>query len=167
MNFIDFIIVIVIIIFCIKGYLNGFIHQLFSLLIIILGFLGSFLMYRAVAVKLGEFFTNSNLARIISFFLIFIAITIVLVIVRNILIQFVDRMNLTGVDYGLGIVVGMIKGLLLCTLTLIFLFNHPFLKLNEAIGKSLIFPFLENMLEYLLTLLPEGATIFIKRMLTI
>lgn len=167
MNFIDLIILIVVVIFCIKGYLNGFIHQLFSLLIIILGFLSSFLMYRPVAIRLGEFITNDNLAMIISFFLIFIIITIVLVIFRNLLIQFVFRLHLTDVDCVLGIVVGMIKGLLLCSLVLIFLFNHPFLKLNEAIGKSLIFPFLEKMVEYLLSLLPEGAGTFIKRVLTI
>ncbi|MGQ9615079.1 MAG: CvpA family protein [Spirochaetota bacterium] len=167
MNFIDLIILIVVVIFCIKGYLNGFIHQLFSLLIIILGFLGSFLMYRPVAIRLGEFITNGNLAMIISFFLIFITITIVLVIFRNLLIQFVFRLHLTDVDCVLGIVIGMIKGLLLCSLVLFFLFNHPFLKLNEAIGKSLIFPFLEKMVEYLLSLLPGVAGTFIKRVLAI
>jgi membrane protein required for colicin V production len=167
MNFIDFIILVVVIAFCIKGYLNGFIHELFSLLVIILGFSGSLLTYKEVAIRLSEFITNNNLAMIISFFLIFIVITIFLIIVRNLLVQFVVRLNLGGVDCVLGIVIGMFKGFLICGLILIFLFNHPFLKLDEAIENSLIFPFLKKMLEYLLTLLPEGVRVFIQKALTI
>lgn len=167
MNFIDLIIVIVVIIFCIKGYLKGFIHELFSLLIIIFGFTGAFLFYRALGEIVGEFITNIDLAVVVSFFLIFFFITIVLILVRNVITQFVDRLNLADVDYVLGTVLGMIKGLLLCGLILIFVVNHPVLKLDEVIQRSVIFPFLERMIIYLLYLLPGRPGAFLNRILGI
>ena len=67
MNIIDLIIIVAVLIFCIKGYLKGFINELFSLLIIILGLIVSFLFYKSLSSVVYTFIENKDLAFIISF----------------------------------------------------------------------------------------------------
>jgi membrane protein required for colicin V production len=155
MSFIDVIIVILVIIFCVKGFLRGFIKELFSILIIVLGLLGAFLFYRTLNDVISLFFENQDLSLIISFVLIFVGITILLVIIRNTLLKFVDTLNFADVDHILGIILGIVKGVLVCGVIFIFLKNHPVLRLDRAIARSVIFPYIERMFMAIISLLPE------------
>jgi membrane protein required for colicin V production len=114
MNFIDIIIIILVLILCIRGYLKGFINELFSLLIIGVGLVGAFLFYRPLSEVFLEFMESSDVALVLSFFALFILISIFLIIIRNIVVQFVDRLNLTDIDALLGVIVGLLKALVLC-----------------------------------------------------
>ena len=88
MNFIDIIIIILVLILCIRGYLKGFINELFSLLIIGVGLVGAFLFYRPLSEVFLEFMESSDVALVLSFFALFILISIFLIIIRNIVVQF-------------------------------------------------------------------------------
>jgi membrane protein required for colicin V production len=142
MNLIDIIIIIFAIVLCIRGYLRGFINEVFSLLIIICGLIGAFLFYRPLSETFMEFIGSRDLSMILAFFAIFIFITIVLIIIRNMLIRVIDRLNLADIDNILGVVVGLIKGLLICGVILVFLKNHPVFRIDEMIGRSSLFPYL-------------------------
>ena len=155
MSFIDVIIVVIVIIFCIKGFLRGFIRELFSVLIIILGLVGAFLFFRFLNEVICIFFENQDLSLIISFVLIFVGITIILVIIRNTLLKFVDTLNFADVDHILGLILGIIKGVLVCGIIFIFLKNHPILRLDRAIARSVIFPYIERMFIALISFLPD------------
>ncbi len=167
MNIIDLIIIIAVLIFCIKGYLKGFINELFSLLIIILGLTVSFLFYKSLSSVVYTFIENKDLAFIVSFLSIFILVTILLIIIRNTLTNLIDSLNFTGVDYILGLFIGLIKGIILCSALLIFLKNNPVLKIDVAIKRSYIYPFLEKILITFLSFFPENLKIIIYRVLDI
>jgi membrane protein required for colicin V production len=155
MNFIDVIIIILVVIFCIKGFLRGFLKELFSALIIVLGLVGAFLFYRALNGIMSTLIENDDLSLILSFAAIFVGITILLVIIRNTLLRFVDTLNFSDIDHVLGVVIGLFKGILICGAVLIFLYNHPVLHLDRAIGRSALFPLLARIFTALLSLLPE------------
>jgi membrane protein required for colicin V production len=165
MNAIDIIIIILVLIFCIKGYIKGFVNELFTLIILVLGLTGSFLFYNALSSSVFSFIENSSLSSIISFIVIFIVITVILIIIRNAITKVVDSFNLTNVDYFLGLLIGFIKGILLAGAILIFLKNHPVMKLDSAIGNSLIYPFLEKIFFTGISILPDSLEMTIYRVL--
>ncbi len=155
MNFIDLIVIILIVILCIRGYLRGLIKELFSILIVVFGLLGAFLLFRTVDSVMRTFIENRDLSLIISFLSVFIAITVILVIIRNTLIHFVDTLNITDIDHVLGVILGLFKGVIICGAVLIFLKNHSVLRLDEAIEKSAIFPFIERLFIAFISIFPE------------
>jgi len=167
MNVIDLIIIIIIVALCIRGYLKGFINELFSLGIIIFGLIGAFLFYRSFSMVVQSFIQNSDLSLIFSFFVIFIAISIILIIVRNTVINIIDRVNLTDFDYILGVIIGLFKGILLCGIIFIFLKNHPVFKIEVIILKSRLFPLIERVCMSFISLLPQSLTTIIDKILGI
>jgi len=166
LNFIDLIIIILVVALCIRGYLKGFINELFSLGIVILGLIGAFLFYRPLSAVL-EGHMNTDLALIISFFIILVAIAIVLIIIRNTVTLMVDRINLTDIDYLLGVIIGFVKGMLLCGFIFIFLKNHPVFNIDVIISKSRLYPLIERLFLSIVSILPITVESFILRILGI
>jgi membrane protein required for colicin V production len=167
MNFIDIIIIIIVLILCIRGYLKGFVNELFSLLIIGLGLLGAFLFYRSLSAVFLEFVDNADVALVFSFFALFILISIFLIIIRNVVVQFVDRLNLTDMDALLGVIVGLCKALLLCGVIFVFLRYHPVFRIDESIDRSFIYPYLERFIIAILSLFPGRVSLLLYRVLGI
>ena len=167
MNFIDIISIILVLILCIRGYLKGFINELFSLIIIGVGLVGAFLFYRPLSEVFLEFMESSDVAQVLSFFALFILISIFLIIIRNIVVQFVDRLNLTDIDALLGVIVGLLKALVLCGVILVFLKHHPVLRIDEPIERSLLYPYLERIIVVLISLFPERVAVLLYRTLGI
>ncbi len=165
MNIIDVVIIVFVLIFCVKGYIKGFINEIFTLIIIVLGLTGSFLFYKPLSSSVFTFIENRSLSFIVSFLSIFVFITVVLIIIRNAITKMVDSFQLTNIDYLLGLLVGFIKGTVLIGAILIFLNNHPVMNLDIAINRSLIFPFLESIFFTGLAMFPENLELFIYRVL--
>ncbi len=156
MNILDILIIIVTLVFCIRGFLKGFVHELFTLGIIVLGLSGGLLFFRPLGNALQGTLRNQDLSLILAFFIIFIGTALFLVIVRNTLIGLVDRINLTDIDYLLGILVGLVEGLLLCGVLLVFLENHPVLGMDRIIESSRLYPHIKSIFMLLVRVLPEA-----------
>ena len=154
-------------ILCIRGYLKGFVNELFSLLILVVGLTLAFVLYRPLGEIFEQFLENSDLALISAFFSVFIMVTIFFIIVRNVIVQLVDRMNMTDIDSFLGLIVGLLKGLLVSGLLLIFLRNHPVMRLDEAIDRSFLYAYLERIILAFISQLPERVVIPVYRVLGI
>ena len=167
MSFVDIIIIILVLILCIRGYLKGFINELFSLLIIGLGLVGAFLFYRPLSEVFMEFVENRDVALVFSFFALLVLISIFLIVIRNMVAQFVDRLNLSDMDALLGVVVGLLKALMLCGVLFVFLKNHPVFRIDESIERSFIYPYLERILIAFISLFPERISVLLYRILGI
>jgi uncharacterized membrane protein required for colicin V production len=143
------------------------VNELFSLAIIAAGVLLSVLFYRPVAGVLAEFVENKDLAFILAIVGIFIVVTIVLLVIRNTILNVIERVNMTDADSILGALLGFFKGVLLCGFVSIFLKNHRVLHLEKPIRGSLLFPVLERVVTALLLMLPERALEIMRRVLGI
>lgn len=153
----------VLLILSVKGYMKGFIHELFSFLIIVVGLTASFIFYRPLNSIINIFIENNDLSLIISFLSIFIFAMIMFVIIRNTFSNLVNNLNFTDIDSFLGLIIGLIKGIIICSACLIFLNNHPVLNVERAIKNSFIYPFIENFFIALLSLFPHDIHIIIIR----
>jgi membrane protein required for colicin V production len=167
MNGIDIVIVVVAVLFCLKGYFHGFINEIFSLVIIAAGLFFAFLFYRPVADALVEVVANRDLSLILSFAGIFICAAIMLFFVRNGLLRVVENVNFTDADSALGAIVGLFKGFVLCGFVFMFLKNHAVLNLEKRIGGSLIYPYVERTTLALISLLPGSSETFVRKLLGI
>jgi hypothetical protein len=65
------------------------------------------------------------------------------------------------------LIVGMVKGLIICGAVLVFLRYHPVLRIDRAIGRSFLYPFLERMVLALVSLLPDRVAFPLYRILGI
>jgi len=167
MNVIDILIILIIIFFSIKGFIKGFVHELFSLLIIVLGLIISFLFYRSIGSILFDYIKNRELSLILSFLSIFLLVTVILLVLRNRMIDLVDDLNLRDIDRFLGLFIGMGKGFLLSSAFLVFLTNHPVMDIDSVISNSLFYPIIERVFFSFLSLLPEHVSGKVMRVLGI
>jgi len=165
MNFIDIIIIVLMLIFGIKGYLKGFIHELFSILIIVISLIGAILLYRSLAFVLGKYIENKDLTLLLSFLSIFLFIAILLIIIRNTITELIDNLNFKDFDCLLGVVFGLFKGLIICGIVFIFLKNHPVLGIGRYINGSLIFPFIDKFFTLIISVLPTNLLVPLKKIL--
>jgi membrane protein required for colicin V production len=167
MNVIDILIILIFIFFCIKGFIKGFVHELFSLLIIVLGLIISFLFYRPLGSIVFDYMKNRELSLILSFLSIFLLITVILLVLRNRVLDLVDDLNLSDIDRFLGLFIGMGKGFLLSSTFLVFLTNHPVMDIDSVISNSLFYPIIERVFFSFLSLLPEHVSGKVMRVLGI
>jgi len=165
MNVMDVIIVIVVLIFTIRGYMRGFINEVFSFLIIMIGLIAAFLFYKPLSNLVYEFVNNRDLSFILSFIFLFIFVTILLIMIRNVLLNLVESLNFSDADAVMGLVLGALKGTLLCGLVLIFLANHSILNIDRIIRSSFSFQYIEKVFFAFISILPDKISSFIVRFL--
>lgn len=167
MNLLDFCIIAVVIVFCIRGFLKGFVHELSTLGILVVGLSAALLFFRPLGRTLQRSLGNQDLSFILAFFILFAAVAVFFIVLRNALIGLIDRVHLTDVDYLLGIVIGLLEGVLLCSVLLVFLENHPVLGIDRMVASSLLHPHIRGMFLYLSGLLPDAVRVPFYRVLGI
>jgi len=167
MNLVDIIIIVVLLFFCVKGYFRGFINELFSLLIIAAGLILAFLFHKNINRLLHVFIQNDDLSIILSFVFVFVLATFFFIFFRNILLRFVENANLGDADSVFGMLLGALKGVLICGAILIFIKNRSILSLNALVEKSRIFPMTERVFKAFIILFPEQMRAGISRFLSL
>lgn len=167
MNFIDIIILLLVVILSIRGYLKGFIHEIFYILIIFLGFICSFLFYEPLSSIIADYIPNRDISLLIAFISIFILITIILIVLRNTFLKLLESINFTDIDHIFGAIVGFMEGLILSGAIFVFLKNHPVLGLHEAIKKSYLISFIERVFFGIISILPDEFILVIKKILKV
>jgi len=165
MNLIDVFIVLILVFFCVKGYFRGFINELFSVLIIAAGLVLAFFFYRNVNKFVQVFIQNDDLSLVVSFAFVFVIATLFFVLFRNVLHRFAENANLGDADSALGLLLGALKGVLICGAILIFVKNRSILNLDSLVGGSRIFPITERVFKAFIIIFPENLRTGISRFL--
>ncbi|MDR0669338.1 MAG: CvpA family protein [Treponema sp.] len=127
----------------IRCTLRGFIAEFMTLASLVLGVLGSLFLYRPCAVflrnhglrafveKLPPLVNNllpalvRNIPEILAFALIFVAIFLAVKLVEYLLSDIIQRISLGGVDRFLGLLFGVLEGIVVTSLLLLFLNAQP------------------------------------------
>lgn len=124
MNYIDIIILIILLLFAIYGFSKGFIAQIFSLTAIVLGTYFALFFSEITAGFLLLFFDLKPLTlSILSFILTFLIVVVVVVLVGKILDKLVDVLFLGFFNRLAGGLVGIGMGILIISLFILF-FNY-------------------------------------------
>lgn len=132
MNYIDIILIIILVIAAVKGFRKGFIHQIASLIAWILGIF--------LAIKIGNIlvsFLHPGLissivtAKIISFLGVLVVVVIVILFAGKVVEGFFEDLSLSGINRLAGLVFSLIKTSFLLSIIMVLLhisiirFNWP------------------------------------------
>ncbi|HUV00169.1 MAG TPA: CvpA family protein [Bacteroidales bacterium] len=132
MNYIDFIIIILLVFGVARGFTDGLVRELASLLALILGIWGAIKFSAFTAGRLYDYFDmTGQYVGIIAFLITFIVIVIIIHFIGMIVDRFVDAISLGFLNRILGMVFGIFKTALILSVIFVVLnaidARHPFL----------------------------------------
>ena len=151
MNYIDIIIAVLLVAFGIGGWRKGIIIEAATLLGLGLGLYGAFHFSDYTASKLLQYAEiDPKYLHLISFIVTFIVVSVVVNLLGRLLAKIVKTINLGFIDKIGGFLVGVAKGLLICSL-LVMLLNVMNLKgvvKDDAKKESVLYPWVEQAVPY-------------------
>ena len=151
MNYLDIIIAVMLIGFGLGGLRKGIIIEVTTLLGLVIGLYGAFHFSDFTAGKLLQFFEiDLKYLHLISFLVTFIVLAILVNLLGRLTAKLIKAINLGFIDKIGGFIIGVAKGLLICSL-LIMLLNVLNLKgtIKEKTKKeSIIYPWVERAVPY-------------------
>lgn len=160
MNWIDLIIVVLLILAFISGFINGFVKEVASLAGLILGIWGAIKFSSFTAAKLYEWFDmSSQYVGIIAFIITFGIIVVIIHFVGILADKLIDAVSLGFLNRILGMVFGVFKSVLILSVIFVILnaidTRRPFLP-KEAIGNSNFYNPISDIAPALFPIIGEG-----------
>ena len=161
MNYIDFIIVVLLILGVARGFTDGFIKEFAALLALILGIWGAIKFSAFTAARLYDYFDmTGRYVGIIAFIITFIIIVVLVHFVGMIVDKFVDTMALGFLNRLIGIVFGLFKTALILSVIFVILnaidAKHPFLP-KEKIEQSKFYNPIADIATAIFPIIGEGS----------
>jgi len=135
---IDFVFILLILLFVIRCYIKGFVSELLSMAAIVLGLLASLFFYKNGGEFLRvTFWPDMRLVpEIIAFVALFVIVFIVVKILEAMLKGIVNGIRLGGVDRFLGILFGLAEGIVVVSLILFVLRIQPLFDPSSILSDS-------------------------------
>jgi len=154
MTILDAGVIIITLLFLVRGIWIGFIRQLAALAALFLAFVAAGQYYTRFSVFITRFITEPQLAFIITYILVFLA-TYVLIILLGLALKKVMQITFLGwFDKLLGGIFGFAKAVFVCTLTFMAL-AWILSSSNPIVQKSFFSPYLMISSQYFLTFIKD------------
>ena len=155
MNLLDLFILIPVVWGCIRGFSKGFILELTTLIGMILGVVLAFYFWQDLADLLGQYFSfGPSALKLISYFLIFIAVLFLAWVIGKIITKVADLVLLGWLNKLLGAVLGLLKGVIVAALLLmviVFFDRNEKVITRQAKEKSMFYQALSSIIpDYIL-----------------
>lgn len=151
MNYLDIIILVLMFIFGIGGWRKGIIIEVTTLLALGLGLYGAFHFSDFTAAHLVKWVEISpKYLNLVSFIVTFIVVALVVNVVGRLVSSLVKNLNLGFIDRLGGFVLGIAKGVLLCSLLVMLLnvLNFKGVIKDDVKKESLLYPWIEAAVPY-------------------
>jgi membrane protein required for colicin V production len=161
MNWIDFIIIILLVFGLARGFINGFIKELASLLALIVGIWGAIKFSTFTAGKLYDYFDmTGQYVGIIAFLITFVIIVIVIHFIGLLVDKFIEKISLGFLNSLLGMVFGVFKTALILSVFFVILnaidAKHHFLP-REKIEDSRFYNSIADLAPAIFPIIGEGS----------
>jgi membrane protein required for colicin V production len=161
MNWIDFIIIILLVFGLARGFINGFIKELASLLALILGIWGAIKFSTFTAGRLYDYFDmTGRYVGIIAFMITFIIIVIIIHFLGMLIDKFADNLSLGFLNSLLGLFFGVFKTALILSVVFVVLnaidAKHHFLP-KEKIENSRLYNPIADIAPAIFPIIGEGS----------
>ncbi|MBR4390772.1 MAG: CvpA family protein [Bacteroidales bacterium] len=151
MNYLDIIIVVLFIVFGLGGWRKGIIIEVTTLLGLGLGLYGAFHFSDFTAEQLVRWVEiDPKYLNLIAFVVTFIVVALLVNVLGRMVSKVVKNLNLGFIDKIGGFVIGVAKGLLLCSLLVMLLnvMNFKGIVKDDAKKESLLYPYVEATVPY-------------------
>jgi len=161
MNYIDFILITLLIFGVARGFMDGLIKEVASLAALILGIWGAIKFSSYTAAQLYDLFDmTGRYVGIIAFAITFVIIVIIIHFIGMVIDKFVTSVSLGFLNRLLGLVFGLVKTALILSVILVVLnavdARHPFLP-KEKIEHSRLYNPIADLVPSLFPVLGEGS----------
>ena len=152
MNYIDIVIAVILIAFGMGGWKKGIIREATTLLGLALGLYGAFHFSDFTAAKLLEYVEiEPKYLGLVAFVVTFVVLAILVNLLGKLVANIVKSLDLGFIDKLGGFLVGLAKGLLICSL---FVMVLNVLKLTQVVKEdtreeSILYPYVEKTVPYI------------------
>ena len=154
MNWVDFLIIGIILLSATISIVRGFIREVLSLLSWILAFWVALMFHANLASLLVSYVDTPSIRLFAAFFLLFVVTLILGALVNHLISQLVEKTGLTGTDRALGIIFGLIRGAAIVTLLVLVAGLTP-MPADAWWQNSLLIEHFEQLAMLVVGLLPE------------
>lgn len=155
-NWVDIVLLVILIVWLLFGILRGFIKQVIGLLAIVIGLILAVNYYPAGADFFHTWFKNETLCSFLGFIGIFF-----LVVLMGGVLSFIFTKMIRGplklINRFFGGAIGLLKGVLICGVFVFGLFAFPFN--TDALKRSLLAPYCVEATRAVFYLIPEDLKI--------
>jgi membrane protein required for colicin V production len=156
MSSVDTLIVVVILLSCALGIYWGFIRQVLALAGLIAGLVFASRYGASVADALSSFVASDTLARVLGFGIVLIGVSAAASLMASLLRRFAGLLFLGWLDHLVGGLLGLLQGLMICTIVLLTAATFPIALWAPAIADSRFAPAIVRAFSFLLPLLPDA-----------
>ena len=161
MNWIDAIIVIILILAAVSGFINGFVKEVASLLALILGIWGAIKFSSFTAEKLYDYFDlTGKYVGIMAFIITFILIVIAIHFLGMLVDKLMKAIALGFVNRLVGIVFGVLKSVLIMSVIFVVLNavdSHRHFLPKDKIEKSFLYNPISDIAPAIFPIIGEGS----------
>lgn len=154
MNWIDVVIVLIVLGFVAAAYTAGLIREVVTFVAVVLGIVIAGFLYDNLAADVLVFIDDEDAARAIAFLALFGSVYLLGQIAAYVLKAMASIMMLGWADKLGGAAFGLVKGLIVVQLLVILFAAYPSLDLDDAIDNSAIGRFFVDDASFLLVILP-------------
>lgn len=154
MNWLDIVILLVVLAFTLSAYSAGLIREVVTLFAIVLGIVIAGLLYDDLATDVLVFIDDADAALAVSFLILFGAIYLLGQLTAYMLKRAASLLMLGWADRLGGALFGLLKGLIVVEVLLILFAAYPQLSLDDAIDDSRLAPFFLDDVPLVLRVLP-------------
>lgn len=151
MNYIDIIIAVILVAFGVGGLRKGIIIETATLLGLGLGLYGAFHFSDFTADRLVEYVEIApKYLKVVSFVVTFIVVAVLVNLLGRLVSKLVQAINLGFIDKLGGFVIGVAKGLLVCSLAVMLLnvLSTKEIIKEETKQRSVLYPWVERTVPY-------------------
>lgn len=154
MNWLDVVIVVILVIPMLIGFKRGLINTVIPLAGVILGIVLAGRLRGTVADWLSTWINSSSQAEIVAFIIIFVVVIVATLVLAGVLRGFVRLLFLGWVDKLGGLAFGFALGGMISAALLAVLAKFPFWDIETTIGDSSLAAFFLDKFPFVLRLLP-------------
>jgi len=166
MSTLDTLLIVIILLCGILGLYWGLIRQVLSVAGLIAGLVLASRYGERVADWLSSFITNATMVQVLGFLFVLIAVSSAVSLLATLLRRFVGLLFLGWLDHLLGGVLGLIQGMLICTVVLIVAAVFPTEAFGNALADSRVAPQLVRVIgSVVLIFLPAPFHLAAQRLL--
>ena len=163
MNWVDFVIVGVILLSALVGYARGLVRELMSLIIWVAALVIAWALHGQVAEMLTAQVAQPTMRIALAFVLVVVVVLLVGSVIASLLTGLVDKTGLTGADRFLGLVFGAARGVVIIAMV-VFLAaltpmpDDPWWQESKLMGQF------QSVANWMLSLVPEDVQEQLKKL---
>lgn len=154
MNFLDILLIGIIALFLIRGFFRGLVQEVLSLIAIVLAVMLAANYQHIIIPHLELYITNEMTVSVLAYVLIFFGTLILFWLLAKVIRTILDISLLGWIDRLAGGVFGLLEGILIGLICLMFL--QTFMPKSDFLTQSYLAPRAQHMIELLAEYAPES-----------